>query len=83
MFDSRGVEVSVSLDGENFTPIYTEEYPAMKESDAGGIYPHKASFDPIKARFLSVSIKSERNIPEWHGGKGKAGFVFVDEIEVQ
>lgn len=83
VFDSRGVEVSVSLDGENFTPIYSEEYPAMKESDAGGIYPHKASFDPIKARFLSVSIKSERNIPEWHGGKGKAGFVFVDEIEVQ
>lgn len=80
VFDARGFSVEVSEDGENFTKVASEEYPEMKETDKNGIYEHKLTFDPVKARYVKVVALSERSIPQWHGGKGNPGFLFVDEI---
>ena len=80
IFDARGLAVEISADGKNFTRIAAEEYPAMEGKRPGGITPHKLSFDPIKTRYVKVIMKSEQQIPEWHGGRGKLGFLFVDEI---
>ena len=33
--------------------------------------------------YIKVLVKSEHSIPAWHGGKGKPGFLFVDEICVK
>lgn len=83
IFDARGLTVEVSEDGKNFTKVASETYPVMKESDRNGIYEHKLTFTPITARYVKVVAPSERKIPEWHGGKGKVGFLFVDEITVE
>lgn len=80
IFDARGLALEVSEDGTNFTPVAAEEYPAMKKDDRNGIYNHKLIFDPQKTRYVKVIAKSERSIPEWHGGKGNLGFLFVDEV---
>jgi len=80
IFDARGFAVEISEDGKNFTRVAAEEYPAMKQDDRNGIYNHKLTFDPVKTRYVKVIAKSERQIPEWHGGKGNLGFLFVDEI---
>ena len=52
----------------------------MKKEDRNGIFNHKLVFDPVTTRYVKVIAKSERQIPEWHGGKGNLGFLFVDEI---
>ena len=80
VFDARGFSVEVSDDGTNFTKVASEEYPVMKESDRNGLYQHKLTFTPVKARYVKVTAPSEKSIPEWHGGKGNPGFLFVDEI---
>lgn len=80
VFDARGFAVEVSEDGNNFTKVTSEEYPAMKQDDRNGIFNHKLTFDPVTARYVKVIALSERQIPEWHGGKGNSGFLFVDEI---
>ena len=82
VFDARGFSVEVSEDGTNFTKVASEEYPVMKETDKNGIYEHKLTFTPVKAKYVKVIALSERQIPEWHGGKGNPGFLFVDEITI-
>lgn len=83
IFDVRGITVEVSEDGKTFTKVFSEEYPAMKETDRNGLYEHNPSFTPAKARYVRVVAASERSIPEWHGGKGSPGFLFVDEVSVR
>lgn len=82
VFDARGLEVQGSADGQTFSPIASESYPEMKESDPDKVYTHTLTFSPVSARYLKVKVVSERCMPAWHGAAGKAGFVFVDEIAV-
>ena len=82
IFDARSVTVEVSEDGENFTEVASESAPAMKETDRNGLYEHHYTFSPVKARYVRVTAESEKSIPDWHGGKGNFGFLFVDEIAI-
>lgn len=82
VFDARSFSVEVSEDGKTFTKVAFEEYPAMKETDRNGLYEHKLTFAPVKARYVKVIALSEQSIPAWHGGKGNPGFLFVDEISL-
>lgn len=82
IFGTRGITVSVSEDGENYTEQVTKEYPAMTEADKNGIYNHNMEFGPVKARFVKIKALVEHIIPQWHGGHGNQGFLFVDEISI-
>jgi len=82
VFDARSLAVGVSEDGKNYTEVAVEDYPVMTESDPNGIHHHKLTFDPVKTRYVKVKALSESSIPAWHGGKGNAAFLFVDEILV-
>ncbi|MBQ5643520.1 MAG: family 20 glycosylhydrolase [Bacteroidaceae bacterium] len=82
VFDARRMAVSVSEDGENFTEIAAEDYPAMTLDNPNQIYEHSLDFMPVTARYIKVHVQPEHSIPDWHGGKGHPGFVFLDEITV-
>lgn len=92
IFDARDFTLSIpadstvtfeSLASAPFQQIASEQYPAMKEKDADGIFTHSLSFEPVKTRYIKVRMASEHALPEWHGGRGKPGFLFVDEIIVK
>ena len=82
VFDARRFAVSVSEDGENFTEVASEEYPAMTLDNPNQIYEHTLTFTPQTAKFVKVYLQPEHTLPEWHGGKGHPSFVFLDEITV-
>ncbi len=82
ILDARGLEIQGSDDGVNFRTLAKEDYPAMKESDPNQVYKHSLTFAPVKVRYVKVIVRSEHSMPEWHGGKGKPGFLFVDELQV-
>ncbi len=82
VFDTRGISVAVSEDGKDFREVASEEYPAMKQTDRNGVYDHRLDFTPVTTRYVKVMALSEHRIPDWHGGKGNFGFLFVDEIAV-
>ena len=83
IFDARRFEVWASDDGTTFREVAATDFPAMKQSDADGIIPHALAFDAATARYVKVKVVSEHSIPEWHGGKGAPGFLFVDELMVR
>ena len=80
VFDARGFAVEVSEDGKTYTSVASEDYPAMTNEDRNGLFTHTLKFDAVKTRYVKVIVKSEQSIPSWHGGKGKPGFLFIDEI---
>lgn len=82
IFDARGVKAEVSTDGENYIEVAALELPPMSRESRNGIYEHVLSFRPVEARYVKVTALSEKQIPEWHGGKGRPGFLFVDEITI-
>ena len=83
IFDARAIEVLVSSDGQTFNSVAKEELPAMKESDANKVYAHSMKFAAVDARYVRLRVVSEHSMPEWHGGHGHPGFLFVDEICVE
>ena len=82
VFDARNLSVEVSDDGKTFKKIASEEYPAMKETDKDGVVDHQLTFAPVTTQYVRVIASPEKMLPEWHGGKGKNAFLFVDEIKI-
>ena len=83
IFDTRGVEISVSDDGKNFKDVVKKDFPAQTEANPNQIYRHNFTFSPTTTRYVKVKALSERSIPAWHNGKGSPAFLFVDEIIVK
>ena len=81
VFDVRKADVSVSDDGENWTETVSEQYPVLQD-DVRQINTHELSFNPVKTRYVKLSLQPEKSMPEWHQAKGKAAFIFIDEISV-
>ena len=82
VFDARNLSIEVSDDGKTFKKIASEEYPAMKETDKDGVVDHQLTFAPVTTQYVRVIASPEKTLPEWHGGKGKNAFLFVDEIKI-
>lgn len=83
IFDARNIEVSVSADGKSFTKVASKSLPVLEEQTPDNIYTYELTFPQTTTRYVKVTATSEHNIPEWHGGKGKPAFLFVDEISVK
>ncbi len=82
IFDTRGITVAVSTDGNEFREVASEQYPTMT-GHIIDIYSHTLKFNPVTARYVKVTALCEKSLPAWHGiGEGKPGFLFVDEIVV-
>ena len=80
----RYVEYSVSVDGENFTPVgkvdntVEEQDYTIQTRD----FVLRLS-EPVAARYVKVFAKNFGTIPSWHLGAGGEGFIFIDEIWVE
>ena len=83
IFDARNIEVSVSADGKSFTKVASKSLPSLEEQTPDNIYTYELTFPQTTTRYVKVTATSEHNIPEWHGGKGKPAFLFVDEISIK
>ena len=82
IFPDRGVSLCVSDDGIHFREVYKDRKDPMSEGKAAAVHRQTITLQNVKGRYLQVKMLSEHQIPQWHYGKGNAGFLFVDEIAV-
>ena len=80
IFDAEEVILEASDDNENFETVVSEKGLNVKDNHWEEVINHNYTFDATTARYFKVTIKSLRQMPEWHGGKGNPAYVFVDEI---
>lgn len=78
---AAGITVKASDDGKTFREVASKAIPALAQSDKDGLYPQEITFDPVKTRYVEVTIHGSK-LPAWHGGAGNPAFLFVDEIAV-
>lgn len=76
------IVVNGSDDGTTFREIASAKIAELKQTDPDGLYPQEITFNPVKTRYVEVIIRSGR-LPAWHGGAGKAAFIFIDEIGIE
>lgn len=81
IFDARAIKIEISSDGENWQTVAEENYPQLQESK-NEIVNHIMRFKPVEARYIKVTADTETTMPEWHSGKGRQAFIFLDEIVV-
>ena len=82
VFDARGITISTSMDGKQYSEVFSEQYPAMTDKAPNQIYHHELNFPTAKARYVKVKALVEHSMPDWHGAKGYGTFLFIDEIAV-
>lgn len=83
IFNPQDMVVYTSEDGENFTEVARADYGLTGGvHDGNGNNEYKLSFQETSAKYLKVTAKTLEALPEWHSGKGRPGFVFIDEVMV-
>ena len=79
LFDAVSVELSASMDGNEFFPVASESYPEPTEHHYE-IADHSLSFEPVTARYFKVKVECQKILPSYHNGRNHALYMFVDEI---
>ena len=83
IFGPTDITVSTSDNGKDFTQVASAKYEVEGRMDDGnGCQDYTLTFAPTSARFLKVSAGTITALPQWHDGKGRPGFLFIDEIIV-
>ena len=80
IFPPLTLVASTSDDGEHFTEVGRTVIPMETAADPDGLKKYTVTFPETSARYLRVEAQTVNPIPEWHGARGKKGFLFVDEI---
>lgn len=78
IFDTSEIIIEASDDDSNYSIIKAESFDSDKDHRAE-ISEHKVEFEPVTAQYFKVTVKTSV-MPDWHPGKGRRAFIFVDEI---
>lgn len=81
IFDITSLAVSMSDDDIHYNKISLRSFPELKGNQDTRISIKQLDLEkPVSARFYKVSVAKQKEIPEWHQGKGSKPFIFIDDI---
>ena len=84
VFNPKNFTVFASEDGENFLEIARMNIPVEGQMDEGNeCKDYTLTFSPTTAKYLKIVAECFTELPKWHAGAGKPGFLFIDEIIVK
>ncbi len=82
ILDAENFIVSVSDDGKNFTPVAGIQTNLTDQTEHWkGVVSHTVTFNPVKTRYVKITVEPFKAFPKWHGANGKP-YIFVDEISI-
>ena len=82
----KGVRVSFSKDGKEFTDWQFAELPVFDRPNAMqgfGRIEARARVNEKQAKFVKVKVENQGVLPEWHPYKGQKAWIMVDEVVVE
>jgi hypothetical protein len=75
----ESISTAFSADGQNFEQGPVLDIPAHRQTDPSGKTDYQILVNQ-KCRYIQLVITPLSRLPDWHPGKGNAGWVFLDEI---
>ncbi len=84
VFFPKLVTYLVSRDGKSFTKVaqIPSKKPITTESKRNDLEYFKATFKPVKARYIKVKAENVSKAPDWHNAAGLPVWIFADEVIV-
>ena len=82
----KGVWVSFSKDGTEFTEWQQAELPVFDRSDrmkGFGRIEARARVNEKQAKFVRVKVENQSILPEWHPYAGQKAWIMVDEVVIE
>ena len=79
----KEISIEVSVDGKNFTPIYTGSNFLLVEDLKVQTKEVNAAFPTVRAKFVRFKAIQYGKLPLWHESAGSQSHIFIDEIEVK
>lgn len=79
IYDASQIVVETSEDDENYNVVATKDIADENTDHWSAINTHEVDFDATTARYFKVTVKPSV-MPDWHPGKGRRAFIFVDEV---
>ena len=83
VFNPLSITVSVSKNDMDFQTVAHVEYPIEGKNDPDGIKEYTVTFPETDSKYLHVTARTLEALPQWHGAKGRKGYLFVDEVIVK
>ena len=83
IFNPKGIVVSVSEDGKEFTEVASACYEAEGENEPNDLKEYTLEFPETSAKYLKIWAEPVTSIPAWHPGAGGGAYIFVDEVVVR
>jgi hexosaminidase len=83
IFNPLDLVVFTSEDGKNFTEVARAEYPAEGPDEENGKKEYTLTFPETSAKYIKITSRTLEELPQWHDGRGRNAFVFIDEIIVR
>lgn len=84
VFGPMDLAVCTSEDGKEFTEAVRKNFEIIGRMDDGnGCNSYTISFPETSARYLKVTARAIDALPDWHDGRGRPGFLFIDEVIVK
>ncbi|MEO1259404.1 MAG: c-type cytochrome domain-containing protein [Bacteroidota bacterium] len=83
IFSPKGLEVSVSENGNTFKTVSTASYPTAEGPLPPELKNITENFDSVKTRYLKVKVISNLYNPKWHPAPGAPCWIFLDEVLVE
>ncbi len=81
VLEPKGMEVSVSPDGENYSLLGAVENPENRDMSIGF---KELSVERLShARYVRIKISGQKTCPEWHFGVGNPCWFFADEVWIR
>ena len=83
IFNPLDLVVFTSEDGKNFTEVARAEYPAEGPDEENGKKEYTLTFPETSAKYIKITSRTLEELPQWHDGRGRNAFVFIDEIIIR
>lgn len=80
IFPPEVVEVWGGANKENLKLLGKIQPPHANKGELSEHLQLQITFSTTEVQCLKIIVKHLRTIPEWHGGKGQPGWVFVSEV---
>jgi uncharacterized membrane protein len=80
LFPPTEVEVWGGADREHLTLVKKFRTEMPKGYEPQRVEALGVDFEPATYSYYKIVVKPISKLPEWHGGKGQKGWVFIDEV---
>ena len=83
IFGATEYIVEISSDNKSFKKVYDQKYAPLTSEQTKEMKYISGSFPTEKGRYVKITAKSLKSLPDWSSGKGRPASIFVDEILIE